>query len=120
MMTGCFKIAKEKIATVVAGSLTEEDLGHSENAWQWLLKMKSDADELLQLAVLGHDIERALPDRFKKTSFATYDEYKSAHARRAGELVARIAKESGYSSEEAEKIDQLIREAEFSSSDPEV
>jgi uncharacterized LabA/DUF88 family protein len=115
-----FKIAKEKISAIVAVSLTKEDPGHSENAWKWLLKLKPDADEVLQLSVLGHDIERALPDRLTRDSFATYDEYKSAHAKRAGTLVARIARESGYSDEEAEKIERLIGEAEFSSNDPEV
>ena len=100
--------------------MTEEDPGHSENAWKWLLSLKPDADEVLQLAVIGHDIERALPDRLTRESFTTYDEYKSAHAKRAGQLVAHIARESGYSDEEAKKIERLIGGAEFSSNDPEV
>ena len=88
--------------------------------WRWLLKLEPDADEVLQLAVLGHDIERALPDRLTREPFATYDEYKKAHAERAGRLVASIAKESGYSDEETEEIKRLIGEAEFLSADTEV
>jgi len=101
-MSERFKIAKEKISSIISTSLTEEDPGHSENAWKWLLSLKPDADEVLQLAVI------------------TYDEYKSAHAKRAGQLVAHIARESGYSDEEAKKIERLIGGAEFSSNDPEV
>jgi hypothetical protein len=61
-----------------------------------------------------------LPDRLTQGAFATYDDFKRAHAERAGQLVARIAKESGYSSEEAAEIERLIGEAEFSSADPDV
>ncbi len=35
-----------------------EDPRHAENTLDWLLKLKPDADEALQIAALGHDIER--------------------------------------------------------------
>jgi hypothetical protein len=115
-----FETAKKKITETISHSLTEEDPGHSENAWRWLLKLKPDADEVLQLAALGHDIERAMPDRLMKDQFKTYDEYKSAHAKRAGELLKHILIESGYVEADAKRVEELVGAAEFSSDDPDV
>jgi hypothetical protein len=115
-----FKIAKLEIASVIANSLTEEDPGHSQNAWKWLLVLKPDADEVLQLAAFGHDIERALPDRLTRDKFKTYEAFKSTHAKRAGELLGQILKESGYDDDDAARIGKLVGEAEFSSDNPDV
>lgn len=32
---------------------------HAETVLEWLLKLKHDADETLQIAALAHDIDRA-------------------------------------------------------------
>jgi hypothetical protein len=107
-----FETAKSKIAEIISQSKTEEDPSHSLNALHWLLVLKPDADEILQLAALAHDIERAMPDRLTREQFPSYEEYKIAHANKAAELAAQILKESGYSDEESVRIFTIIKDAE--------
>ncbi len=54
----------------MADSSVPEDPRHAENTLDWLLRLKPDADEPLQIATLGHDIERAL--EAGKVKRATY------------------------------------------------
>jgi 5'-deoxynucleotidase YfbR-like HD superfamily hydrolase len=115
-----FDIAKAKIAEIISQSKTEEDPSHSLNASKWLLVLKPDADEVLQLAALAHDIERAMPDRLKQDQFETYEEFKSQHAHRAGEIAATIIKEAGYSDYDAKRIYEVIKDSEFGNDNPEV
>jgi 5'-deoxynucleotidase YfbR-like HD superfamily hydrolase len=115
-----FEIAKSKIAEIIAQSKTEEDPSHSLNTSHWLLVLKPDADDILQLAALSHDIERAMPDRLTSEQFPTYEEYKIAHANKAAELAAQILKESGYSDEESARIFTIIKDAETGDDNPEV
>ena len=89
-MSKNFKEASKKIAEVISHSKTEEDPVHSLKTRDWLLQLRPDADEILQLAALGHDIERAMPDRLQKNDFANYDVYKMTHAKRAGKLIQQI------------------------------
>jgi hypothetical protein len=115
-----FETAKSKIAEVISHSKTEEDPSHSLNALKWLLVLEPDADEILQLAVLAHDIERAMSDRLVRDQFPTYEEYKAKHAQKAGGLASTIVKESGYSDEDAKRIYTIIKDAEFGNDNPDV
>lgn len=54
---------KKKIEKIIKNSLVPEDPIHSKNTLEWLLKLKPDADEALQIAALAHDIERAIEKR---------------------------------------------------------
>ncbi len=54
---------KQKIRAIIAGSEVPEDPLHAENTLAWLLKLKPESDKTLQVAALGHDIERALEIR---------------------------------------------------------
>ena len=54
---------KKKIEKIIKNSLVPEDPMHSKNTLEWLLKLKPDADEALQIAALAHDIERAIGKR---------------------------------------------------------
>lgn len=115
-----FEKTKNAIAEVISHSKIEEDSVHSVNAWQWLLKLKPDADEILQLAILGHDLERAMPDRLTKDKFSSYEEYKLAHATRGGEIAAKIALENGYSQVDCNRLANIIKFAEFENTDPDI
>ena len=79
---------KQKIRVVIAGSKVPEDPRHAENTLDWLLRLKSGADEALQIAALGHDIQRALAARkLKRADFPDYDTFKAAHARNSAEIL---------------------------------
>lgn len=87
----CIEKAKKTITSIVSQSSVPEDPVHSNNTLQWLLRLKPDADEALQIAALGHDIERALEHRkVRRDDFEDYDRFKAAHARNSAEILREI------------------------------
>ena len=85
-----------RIREVIAGSSVPEDPGHSINTLDWLLKFEPDADEALQLAALGHDIDRAVEaSKVLRSSFANYDDFKASHARHSAEMLLEILHQCG-------------------------
>ena len=93
----------------MAGSLVPEDPGHAENTLEWLLKLKPNADEALQIAALGHDIERSLDDRkVKQADFADYETFKAAHARNSAEILSEIMEDCGVPQDLASEVYWLV------------
>ncbi len=86
----------EAIEKVIAQSSVTEDPIHSKNTLNWLLRLKPDADEALQIAALGHDIERAVEERkVKRQDFEDYDAFKQAHARNSASILRDLMLENG-------------------------
>jgi hypothetical protein len=89
-----------RIAEVIAGSSVPEDPRHSRNTLEWLLRLDPDANAALQLAALGHDIDRAVSARkIQRADFDDYDEFKAAHARNSAEILVEILRDSGVQEE---------------------
>ncbi len=85
---------KKRIEGIIKTSPVPEDPIHSKNTLEWLLWLKPDADEALQIAALGHDIERAIGERkVKQGDYKNYDEFKDAHASNSAKILAEIMKE---------------------------
>ncbi len=83
--------ARLRIAEVIAGSSVPEDPRHSSNTLEWLVRLDPHADAALQLAALGHDIDRAVEERkVQRADFADYDTFKAAHARNGASILAEI------------------------------
>ena len=88
--------ARVRIAEVIAGSSVPEDPRHSSNTLEWLQRLDPDADEALQLAALGHDIDRAVSARkVQRVDFDDYDDFKAAHARNGAAILCEIMRECG-------------------------
>jgi hypothetical protein len=119
-MTRKFQTAKDLLTKQIAKSKTLEDPSHAENTMQWIENLKPDADEILLLAGFGHDVERSMPDRLTNDMFSSYEDYKHAHARRAGDIAAEIALKCGYTRNESKRLAHIIAEGEFNSDDAEV
>ena len=85
-----FKEIKQYILDIIYNSPIPEDLSHAENTLQWLLKIYPEADISLKIAAIGHDIERAIPERVKREKFKSYDDFKKAHAKRSAEILKKI------------------------------
>jgi len=101
---------KKKIEKIIKNSLVPEDPIHSKNTLEWLLKLKPDADEALQIAALAHDIERAIEKRkVKRKDYKDYDEFKNAHALNSANISVEIMKECNVSTELADDVFHLIR-----------
>lgn len=85
---------KKKIEKIIEKSPIPEDPIHSKNTLKWVLKLKPDADDALQIAALGHDIERAISERkVKRQDYKEYDEFKEAHALNSAKILLEIMKE---------------------------
>jgi len=90
----------KRIESTVARSSVAEDPVHSKNTLKWLLKLKPDADEALQIAALGHDIERAVQQRkVRRENFPDYGRFKAAHASNSAEILKEIMLECGVEDE---------------------
>ena len=91
-----FSELTEAIERVIAQSSVTEDAIHSKNTLQWLLRLKPDADEGLQIAALGHDIERAIEERkVKRQDFEDYDVFKQAHALNSANILRELMLDNG-------------------------
>ena len=85
-----------RISELIAGSAVPEDPRHSTNTLEWLLKFDPDADEALQLAALGHDIDRAVEtSKVLRADFSDYDDFKAAHAKHSAEMLLEILQQCG-------------------------
>ena len=101
---------KKKIEKIIKNSPVTEDPIHSKNTLEWLLKLKPDADEALQIAALAHDIERAIEKRkVKRKDYKDYDEFKHAHALNSANISVEIMKECNVSTELTDDVFGLIR-----------
>ena len=88
--------ARRRIAEVIAGSSVPEDPRHSTNTLEWLRVLDPGADVALQLAALGHDIDRAVEARkVRRADFADYDAFKAAHAQNGAEILGEILDQCG-------------------------
>jgi hypothetical protein len=61
---------------------------------EWLIKLKPDADEALQIAALSHDIDRAIERRkILRSDFNDYNKFKAAHAKNSAKILKEILHE---------------------------
>jgi len=90
-MMDSIECAKRKIRAVISKSGVPEDPVHAENVLDWVLKLRSDADEALQIAALSHDIDRADERRrVRRTDFKDYNAFKAAHANNSAKILKEI------------------------------
>ena len=86
-----FSAVKQKIRAIISKSSVPEDPVHADNVVEWLLKLKPDAEEALQIAALAHDIDRADKRRkIQRADFNDYDEFKAAHAHNSAKILKEI------------------------------
>ena len=104
---------KDRIIRIINKSSVPEDPIHAKNTLEWLLKLKPDANETLQIATLGHDIERAIEERkVKRKDYQNYYEFKDAHALNSAKIMKEIMKEHNMNKAMIEKVFFLVRHHE--------
>ncbi|MBT4485817.1 MAG: DUF4202 family protein [Candidatus Latescibacteria bacterium] len=114
METKALEKAKREISNVVVQSSFPEEPFHSINTLEWLLKLKPDADDALQIAALGHDIERAYNDkRIQSADYETYNEYKQAHALNSAQILTGIMEKCGVDQEIVDNVAHLVAHHEM-------
>jgi len=83
--------AKQRIRLIIAGSQVPEDSRHADNTLEWLLRLQPCAGDALQLAALGHDIDRAVEKiKVRRADFDDYEAFKAAHARNSAGILRSI------------------------------
>ena len=108
-----FDFVLEEIKTITKNATDKTEFDHSQSVWQWVLKLKPEADVALQIAALGHDIDRSLEDyRKMKARFATYDEYKKEHALQSAKITCDILKKHDFDETTINKVMNLIENHE--------
>ncbi len=104
---------RKSIEAIVSRSSVPEDPVHSKNTLTWLLKLNPDADEALQIAALGHDIERAIDQRkMRREDFENYDDFKAAHAHNSAEILKQVMLDCGVDKTLMEQVYELVRRHE--------
>ncbi|MBW1789872.1 MAG: DUF4202 family protein [Deltaproteobacteria bacterium] len=101
--------AKQKIKAIIAGSKVPEDPRHAENTLERLLRLDPKADQALQIAALGHDIDRADELRkVRRADYDDYDEFKAAHACNGAKILRSILGRCGVAGPIAEEACRLV------------
>ena len=105
--------AKQQIRAVISRSRVPEDPRHADNVLEWLLKLKPDADEALQIAALAHDIDRADEQtKIKRADFENYDQFKAAHAHHSATILKQILSECQVDPSIIDNACQLVEQHE--------
>lgn len=93
-----FNSLKEELKKILLKSPLKFDSVHSKLTLKWLLKLKPNADEYLQIAALAHDIERAVTGITEKDlkDYSKIAEFKQQHAIRSANITADLLKKYGY------------------------
>ena len=101
--------AKQRIREIIAGSRVPEDPRHAENTLKWLFAFEPEADSALQIASLGHDIERAVEIRkVRREDFTDYNEFKAAHARNGAAILRAILDKCGVTKSVTDEACRLV------------
>jgi hypothetical protein len=104
------RCAEERIRSIISRSRVPEDPGHAESTVTWVFRLMPEADQALQLAALGHDIDRAIDSRrVQKECFHSFDEFKAAHALNSAEIVGEILLECGVDEGVRAEVCRLVR-----------
>lgn len=105
--------AKRKIRSVISKSSVPEDPVHAENVLEWVLKLRSDANEALQIAALAHDIDRSDEKRkVQRSDFNDYDLFKAAHAQNGAMILQEILNEYHVEQSIIDEACQLVEQHE--------
>lgn len=109
-----FEQIKKEIEKIIANSYGATDMAHAHGVLERVLKMKPDADEAMQIAAFGHDIERGVPmeNRPKSKDFANYDEYKVWHATRCAQLMEETLNRLGCEKDFVTRVKYLVQNHE--------
>ncbi len=120
MGTEAIEKLKSKIEEIIVLSPYPEDVFHSPNTLEWVLKLNPEADISLQIAALGHDIERGVKDRIVKAiNYNSFDEFKQAHALNSAGILVEIMEECGVDQRIIDDVAHLVANHEVGGDDRE-
>jgi len=112
---GKFDLIKNEILDILPRLPLSFEKIHAELVLEWVLKLKPDADEALQIAAISHDIERAITGITEKDldDYSKINEFKKEHSIRSANIIIEILKKYNYSQDIINKVKQLVENHEF-------
>lgn len=122
---GLFQKVRQFVIDSFAKIGDTHSLKHFDRTVYWLLKLKPDADEAMQIAAVAHDIERAFKDPrrmevVKKSDKGFKDDhYLKYHPEKGAEIIGEFLKKEGASQETIERVKKLISKHEVGGNDDE-
>ena len=105
---------ESEIERIITQSEVPEDPQHSRNTRAWVLRLKPGADAALQIAALGHDIERSMKElKVRREDYTDYNEFKMAHAENSARVLDDLL--SGFDLDETvrQRVTDLVSHHEF-------
>ncbi|MDZ7851769.1 MAG: DUF4202 domain-containing protein [Halomonas sp.] len=102
--------AEDPRSVEVDGEPVPQELWHAGRMSAWLERLHEQPDELVQLAVRGQHLQRwQVPRGDYPEGRVGYLTWRRDQGQRAGETTARLMQEAGYSAEQAERVERMIR-----------
>ncbi|MCH7639770.1 MAG: DUF4202 family protein [Bacteroidetes bacterium] len=112
-----FKNIESEIERIISKSEIPEDSEHSKNTRAWILRLKPEADMALQIAGLGHDIERSIKElKINRENYTCYDDFKMAHARNSAKVLRELLAQYDLVKIIRDKVVNLVTHHEFGGS----
>ncbi|HDM08929.1 MAG TPA: DUF4202 family protein [Desulfobacteraceae bacterium] len=97
----------------IRASEVPEDFGHALNTVKWVKRLAHEVSPLLEIAALGHDIERAMENvKVHREDFVDFDSFKKAHAENSANIVSEIMRECNWDEASIERVVGMIRNHE--------
>ncbi|RLB74762.1 MAG: hypothetical protein DRH15_15130 [Deltaproteobacteria bacterium] len=105
-----YECTKRRIVEVLRHSSVPEDFEHGFNTLKWVKRIMPEADVLMEIAALGHDIERAIEEKkVRREDFPDYEAFKDAHAKNSADIVRSIMQECGWDEQSIGKVARMVR-----------
>jgi len=114
MNENTFNLVKKEIEEILPKSLLKFEPTHSKLTLEWLLKLKPNADEAMQVSALAHDIDRAITGITEKDlkDYSKIDEFKKEHAIRSAKFTTEILRKHECDEEDIKRVQHLIENHE--------
>lgn len=103
---------QNRIMSAIANSPVVSDTEHANRTLKWVLTLKPDADFALQIAALGHDIDRGISGITREKA----DDYKKAsldHALRSAGFIKDILVDLNFDEGFIKKVFSLVKNHEY-------
>lgn len=100
---------EEAVKTILEKQSDLDERKHSENTRDWLFKLTEKPSEEVQLAALGHDIDRSIAPRVIQEENESYDNYKVRHSERSSQLIGIILSELNFEEQFVSRVMELVK-----------
>lgn len=102
--------------------LVRADYQHALDVWQWVLRLRPEADLAVQAAALFHDMERRVPEADPRVEHHARDSqaFRDAHAQEGARMACEVLEEVGASGATCRRVRELVMEQERPGEDPDL